>query len=55
VVIIAQNKDSAAQQDRNLRVVSISKQIYAAHDLIGFMERMMSAMDMDIDKKRVIY
>jgi hypothetical protein len=53
--IIAQNEESAVQQDRNLRVVAISKQIDAARDLIGFKERMMSAMDMDVDEKRVIY
>ena len=38
-----------------MRVVSISKQIDAARDLIGFKERMMSTMDMDVDEKRVIY
>ncbi len=49
--IIAQNEESAMQQDHNLQVVSISKQIEAAHDLIGFKERMMTVMDMDNDEK----
>ena len=53
--IIAQNEESAVQQDRNLRVVSISKQIDAARDLIGFKERMMTTMDMDNEEKRVVY
>ena len=53
--IIAQNEESAVQQDRNLRVVAISKQIDAARDMIGFKERMMTAIDMDNDEKRVVY
>ena len=36
-------------------MVSISKQIDAARDLIGFKESMMTAMDMDNDEKRVVY
>ena len=53
--IIAQNEESAVQQDRNLRVVAILKQIDAARDMIGFKERMMTAIDMDNDEKRVVY
>ena len=42
---IAQNEESTMQQDCNLRVVSLSKQIKAARDLIGFKEWiMMSAI-----------
>ena len=39
------------QQDRNLRVVSLSKQIEAARDLMGFKERMMSVMEMNMEEK----
>jgi len=53
--IIAQNEESAGQQDRNLKIVSLSKQIKAARDLIGFKERMMSAMEMDMEEKRVVF
>jgi hypothetical protein len=53
--IIAQNEESAVQQDRNLRVVSLSKQIEAARDLMGFKERMMNAMEMNIDEKRIVF
>ena len=49
--IIAQNKESTVQQDRNLPVVSLSKQIEAARDLMGFKERMMNALEMNIDEK----
>jgi hypothetical protein len=42
-------------QDHNLKVVSLLKQIDMVHDLMSFKERMMMVMEMDIDKKRVVY
>jgi len=53
--LIAQNEESAGQQDRNLKIVSLSKQIEAARDLIGFKEWMMSAMEMDMEEKPVVF
>ena len=55
VGIIAQNEESTVQQDRNLRVFLLSKQIEAARDLMGIKERMMSAMEMDMEEKQVAF
>ena len=53
--LIAQNEDVNAQQDRNLKVVSLSKQIDVAQKALDFKERMMTAMEMDKEEKRAVY
>ena len=53
--IVTQNEDSAEQQDRNLRVVLLSKQIDTMEEMMRFNERMMTVMEMDIAEKQVIF
>ena len=53
--LIAQNEEVNAQQDRNLQVMSLSKQIDVTQKALDFKERMMTAMEMDKDEKRTIY
>ena len=50
-----QNEEVNAQQDRNLKVMSLSKQIDVTQKALDFKERMMTAMEMDKDEKRTIY